>query len=216
VDTKELRTRAITQAANAGDPEVIKELTLLFSKFAETGDDSVIPADLVRITYPIAVKHGGRAEYDAVKAITVKPKTPSIGISAILALCSSKDLALAQETWDHVMTKVRDTDLIYYFIGLRKNPATRRFLTGKFRENYDVLMKRLEGNFGLQYLVQFAHESLSTRKDYEESKTFFADKDTSKYSMTLQQALDSVLAKATWIERSTDDIRTWLEAREKA
>ena len=60
----------------------------------------------------------------------------------------------------------------------------------------------------MQYLVQYSHESLSSKKDYEETKAFFdvrlpasfalviffADirhlqtKDTSKYKMTLQQS----------------------------
>lgn len=70
----ELRTRAITQAAQAGDAEcvyynlyifiytdclassVLKELKGRFDHYMKTGDDSKIPADLIRITFA-SVRH---------------------------------------------------------------------------------------------------------------------------------------------------------------
>jgi aminopeptidase 2 len=68
----------------------------------ETGDDSKIPADLQRVTFSVvcsstpplkrdrdlclplqAVRHGGRMEYEAVREIHDKPKTPTSRISAM-------------------------------------------------------------------------------------------------------------------------------------
>lgn len=46
---------------------VVKELRSRFAHFHETGDDSKIPADLQRVTYRIAVQHGGEKEYEAIK-----------------------------------------------------------------------------------------------------------------------------------------------------
>ncbi|KAI0792895.1 hypothetical protein C8Q75DRAFT_751852 [Abortiporus biennis] len=213
VDTKELRTRAVSAAVAAEDPEVIKELTSRFAEFLKTGDDSNIPPDLVRPTYIAAAKYGGKAEYDALKAIAIKPKTPSKGVSAMIAMGAVTDLALAEETFDHIMTKSRDQDVFYYFAGLGQNRKTRRFLAQKFKENYAALNKRLEGNFAMLYLVQYSFQSLCTKKDHDETAEFFKDKDTSKYRMALQQTLDSILAKDAWIQRSTDDVRSWLAAR---
>lgn len=131
VDDRELRTVAITQAVRAGDEayvhycisrryeltplldSVIAELTGRFKKAVETGDDSCIPPDLVRITYKTvsiystcvellrnscflqAVHNGGKSAYDKVVAIVQKPKNPSVGIAAMLAMGASTDLSLA-------------------------------------------------------------------------------------------------------------------------
>lgn len=101
-DTIQLRTLAISAAAAAKDPEyvepyqpshhelnfcsrysVIAELTSRFKHFQETGDDSKIPADLLRTTYINAVRNGGRAEYETVKKVYKKAPTPSAKISAM-------------------------------------------------------------------------------------------------------------------------------------
>ena len=71
------------------------------------------------------------------------------------------------------MTKSRDQDLFYYFVGLSMNPHTRHFLVKKFRQDYDAvrhkvllvqkyfltcpplqLYKRLADNFGINYLIR--------------------------------------------------------------
>lgn len=41
-----------------------------------------------------AIKVGGRKEYDAIKTITAKPKTPQMGIAGMRAMGASKDKAL--------------------------------------------------------------------------------------------------------------------------
>jgi aminopeptidase 2 len=41
------------------------------------------------------------------------------------------------------------------------------------------------------------------------------DKDTSKYDMVLAQCLDGIRARAKWNERSTGEVKAWLENRKK-
>ena len=45
--------------------------------------------------------------------------------------------ALAEETWEYIMTKSRDQDIFYFFSGLQSNPKTRHFLVEHFRKDYD-------------------------------------------------------------------------------
>jgi hypothetical protein len=47
---------------------------------------------------------------------------------------------------------------------------------------------------------QATFKDLTTLQDVKETEAFFADKDTSKYSLVLQQTLDSIRANAAWIE----------------
>ncbi|CAL1703777.1 unnamed protein product [Somion occarium] len=216
IDTKELRTKAIVQAANAEEKSVVEELRSRFNHFLKTGDDSRIPPDLQRITFKIGAQNGGQAEWEKFASIVNKPPTPSAAIAAILALTSFKEDKYIEQTFNFIDTKSRDQDLIYFFSGLRQNFKYRKYLSMKFKESYDAYVKRTEGNFSLQYIVQFSHDSLSTFEDYKETEKFFEGKDTSKYDMTLKQTLDSIRSKALWIERSTTDLVNWLEKKQKS
>jgi len=214
-DISLLRTEAITAAAESGDESVVKELQNRFAKFVETGDDSHIPPDLLKITYTIAVKYGGRKEYDVIKAIQEKPKTPSARMAAIRGMCYANDEALIQETWEYVMTKAKDQDWLYFFAGLSLNRETRRLLNKLFYENYEAIFAKFAGNATLKYLVQYGISGLSTEKDAKEVEAFFDGKDISRYNLVLAQSVDGIRAKAKWIENSTSDLQSWLEKWEK-
>jgi len=192
---------------------VIKELKSRFQHFKETGDDSKIPADLQRTIYSVAVKYGGREEYNKIVEVHDKPKTPSEKISAIRAMGATEDSALLDETTKFITNKSRDQDIIYFFGGLEGNFTARRKLTKYLQDEYDVLVKRFEGNFTLGYLVKYGTEFYSSKADHTAIEAWFKNKDTSKYNQSLAQALDSIRARSDYVERSTDDLRGWLEQR---
>jgi len=212
-DIRELRTLAIGQAAAGNEASVIKELTGRFAHYMKTGDDSNIPADLLRIVYGTAVREGGREEWEAVRSIARKPKNPASGVAAMSCMGSTRDIELAKATFQYMMTEARDQDVYYFFGGLQANIFTRRYLAEAFKENYDKLYKRLEGNYSMQILVKMSFDQLSSEKDYEDTAAFFKDKDTSKYDMALKQTLDAIASRAAWIKRSTADIQQWFEAK---
>ncbi|KAJ1310324.1 hypothetical protein OPQ81_007063 [Rhizoctonia solani] len=215
-DVRQLRTLAITQSATAQDETVIKELRSRFAHFHSTGDDSKIPADLQRVVYRIAVQHGGEEEHEAVKKIAENPPTPSSKIAAMLAMTYAQDKALVEKTLKYMDTSVKDQDIMYYFAGLSGNRASRRRVAEYFKENYDKLFKRFEGNFSLNYLVKYSFESFSTEQDAQDVEKFFKDKDSSKYNLALAQSLDSIRANAKWLERSQHDVAQWMAEWKKS
>ncbi|KAI0695406.1 peptidase family M1-domain-containing protein [Cerioporus squamosus] len=193
-DVQQLRTTAIEQAADADDPWVVDELRSRFDHLLKTGDDSKIPSDLTSITFKIAVRKG---------------------LSAMRAMGATQDLSLAEETFKFILEDARDQDTFYYAGGLMRNFATRRFLAEKFKEHLAAFEKRYAGAFTI--LIRWVETSfmgLASEKDYEETAAFFKDKDTSKYDMALNQALDSIKSRAAWVKRSTDELTKWLEQRE--
>ncbi|KAF9813474.1 hypothetical protein IEO21_05581 [Rhodonia placenta] len=212
-DDRALRILAIQHAASAEDASVIRELKARFSRFMETGDDSIIPPDLVGVIYMNAVRCGERKEWEAVKRIVQKPKNPAYGTSAMIAMGHTSHLELAEETFQCILNESRDQDLIFYLDGLSTNRKTRRFLATAFMRHYDEFAKRLEGNFSMRYLIFRVFQSLSSRRDHEEISNFFKEKDTSKYNMALKQTLDNIAAQAAWVERSTDDLLRWASRR---
>ncbi|KAG6885073.1 hypothetical protein C0993_006152 [Termitomyces sp. T159_Od127] len=154
VDTSLLRTCAISQASVAKDEGVIKELQTRFAHFMKTGDDSRIPADLQRVIFAAAVRHGGKAEFDAVVKIHDNAKTPTERIAAMQAMGSVEDPELVKETFGFISTKARDQDVVYFFRGLSGNPKARRLLAQYFKDEYDTLYKRFESTFTLKSLVE--------------------------------------------------------------
>lgn len=51
----------------------------------------------------------------------------------------SADPALTQETWEHLITKAKDQDFLYFFIGFSLNTHSRRILMKLFFDNYDTV-----------------------------------------------------------------------------
>jgi len=214
-DDRELRTLAISRAASALDPTVVDELKSRFAHFQETSEYTRIPSDLQRVIFMTAVRHGGRKEYESVKAVWRKPPTPSAKISALLALTASKDLEVAKDTFKFLLDEVPLQDWMYIFAGLGANPFTRRETAAFFKANYADIIKRFEGNFSLGYFIKYSFENLSTEADLAETDAFFKDKDISKFNLSLHQALDSIRANIAWLKRSKDDVEVWLGEFEK-
>jgi len=210
-NTNKLRTEAITIAAIRGDKEVIEELRSRFNHLVETGDDSRVPPDLEAITYKIAVEHGGREQWEFVKSINEAGKNPTSRIAAIRALGKTRDLNIAKETLHYMWTEAKDQDFPYFFLGLSGNVKTKRLLRSYLFENYDKIMERFAGNPLYQRLIKISIGGFSSEKDAQEIEEFFKDKDISRYNMVLAQSLDGIRARAKWIERSTAELKQWLE-----
>ncbi|CAE7223560.1 unnamed protein product [Rhizoctonia solani] len=211
-DVHELRTIAITQSAVSQDESVIHELRSRFDHFRATGDESKIPPDLRRIIYRIAVQHGGEEEY---KAIVEKPNSPTSKIAAMLAMTHTQDKDLIEKTLAYIETGVKDQDVMYYFSGFAANRASRRRAAEFFKQDYDKLARRFEGNYSFNRLVQYAFDSFSTDKDAQEAEEFFKDKDVSKFNMAYAQTLETIRANAKWLDRSRSDVAGWLSAWQK-
>lgn len=161
----------------------------------------------------MGVANGGRAEYNKMKEVLEHPKTPSTKTNAIFALTNVKDRELAEETWNYMMTNSRAGDWMYFAMGLRAFVPNRRFLWNKFKENYEAIYSKLDGNFVLKHFVSLSFGLLSSREDHADVAAFFQDKDTSKYRQVLDQGLERMLSKAEWIERDTADLEGWLAKR---
>ncbi|KAF9050721.1 leucyl aminopeptidase [Hymenopellis radicata] len=210
-DITRLRSCVVGEAAAAKDEGVIKELRARFDHFKSTGDESKIPAGLQRVIYGTAVKYGGREEYDSVKQLVESVRTPTSKLAAMIALGQTQDPALIQETFDYLLTSSRDQDFVYYLRGLSSNFQSRRQTAQFFRDNYAQIYKRFEQNSMLKYLVSGSFSGLSTQKDYDETKSFFQDKDVSKFNLSLAQTLDTIGARIAYLERSSDDLGGWLK-----
>ncbi|GAA5820392.1 hypothetical protein JCM11491_005473, partial [Sporobolomyces phaffii] len=211
-DTIELRSLAIATAAVTGDEAVLAEYKRRFGALLEKDDDSLIPSDLRSSIFAQSVRLGGEKEYTKILEVYRKPATPAHKLSAMSALCATEDPELLKKTFAMILSDdVKNQDIPYFFSGLRSNRVARRDLWTWFKANYDEVALRFKGNFTIGRLVSASFSGFSTEKDIKAAEAFFADKDRSAYQQGLNQAIDSVRAKAKWIERDTADVESWLK-----
>ena len=62
-------------------------------------------------------------------------------------------------------------------------------------------------------VVQIVTSNFSSKNAVDEIEAFFKDKSTKGFDQGLAQSLDSVRAKASWIERDGGEVRSWLSDR---
>ncbi|KAJ8084691.1 Aminopeptidase 2 mitochondrial [Marasmius tenuissimus] len=211
VDTKQLRTCAIENAASAGETSVIEELKSRFQSYMDTGNDSGIPPELHKATYSAAIKHGGTVEFNFTKKIYETSKSPTSKSAAIAALALVRNETLLAEVMEFARTGTRDQDVFLFFRGWRQNFEARLPAIAFFKEHYDEFYRRFADSYTFQSLVESSVAVLTTEKDLQETITFFEGKETSKCSLALAQSFDTVRGRIAYIKRSTDNLRDWLE-----
>ncbi|KAJ6558360.1 peptidase family M1-domain-containing protein [Mycena capillaripes] len=210
VDIVQLRKTAVQGAANGRDESVTQELRSRFAEYMKTGEDTMIPSNIKGIIFAAAARVGGREEFEALLNIIENSVNPADQDAAIATIGFTQDLSLVEELFSYILTKARDQDVASYFLGLEANPFSRRLLAQFFKDNYDIFSKRFATNSMLKYLVAASFRSLATQEDHDSTEEFFKDKDTSRYSMALAQALETIRDRIAYIERSRDDLSDWL------
>ncbi|KAJ7464112.1 leucyl aminopeptidase [Mycena latifolia] len=209
-DTAAVRTLAVKRAAEAGDPGVVAELQGRFAHFMETGDASKLHPNLVGTIYGVAVRLGGRQEYDRMWEILKTTKSPAEESQAAFAIAATEDPVLIAATLERLLRE-NDSNLDWLLAGLSSEPKSRRPLLQFFKDNFDTLQARFETG-GWEHYSQLPFRSLTTQEDYDDTVAFFKTKDTSKYTRSVDQTLETIHGNIKYIERSTAEIDAWFEA----
>ncbi|CAD6910574.1 unnamed protein product [Tilletia controversa] len=212
-EVRDLRATVVAVAVGADDGWAVGECKRRFAPILEGGEDSLVPNDLRQVVFYTVARLGGEAEYEALLKIYKEPATPNHKIAAMLALCAPTDEALLKRTIELLFSgDVKLQDWMYFFGGLAGNRVGRRMLWAETKERYEQLYQAFDGNYSLSRLIEYSFSSLTTKADLEDVQAFFKDKDVKKYSMGLQQGLDSVRANSQWLERDAADVEAWLKS----
>lgn len=100
------------QLSSSSRLSTLKEYKRRFGPLLEKNDESLIPSDLRTSIYALSVKNGGVAEYEKALSIYRDPPTPSHKLSAMAALCATKDKELLKRTFAFIRTdEVKNQDL---------------------------------------------------------------------------------------------------------
>jgi aminopeptidase 2 len=80
------------------------------------------------------------------------------------------------------------------------------------QENWDELARRLPAGLSmLGSMVTICTSSFASEKDKARVEKFFSERSTKGFEMGLAQSLESIQAKAAWLERDRSDVAKWVK-----
>ena len=133
--------------------------------------------------------------------------------SALRSLGRAKSPELIQRTLDFALSKdVKGQDIYLPLSALRTHPEGCDALWNWVKNNWEELERRLPPSLSmLSSVVTISTSSFTHREHIADIETFFKSKSTKGFDMSLSQSLDSISAKAAWLERDGEDVKSWLQ-----
>ena len=133
--------------------------------------------------------------------------------TALRSLGRAKDPELIKRTLALPLgDEVKEQDIYLPISSLRTHSAGITALWQWLQENWETIEKKLPPGLSmLGSVVQICTSSFTHTDQLEEIEKFFGSRSTKGFDQGLAQSLDSIRAKASWIERDRDDVATWLK-----
>lgn len=191
---------------------VVAEAKQKFNSYV-SGNTSAIHPNLRAAVFGIAIRHGGKTEFDAVKAEWHSTTSVDGRDLALRALGRINDTSLLPSFFDLLFTDVATQDMHTGAMALAVNPRTRPALWKYLQENFEAIREKLSKN--MVVLDRFLRLSLNKFNDLETEKeisTFFEGRDNRGYDRTLAIVKDTIVGRAGYKERDAKVILEWLSA----
>jgi len=132
--------------------------------------------------------------------------------SALRSLGRAKSPELIQRSLAMALSdEVKGQDIYLPISALRSHPEGCHALWAWVKDNWEELERRLPPSLSmLSSVVSITTSSFTHREHIQEIETFFKSKSTKGFDMALSQSIDAISAKAAWLERDSEDVKTWL------
>ncbi|KAF2109018.1 peptidase family M1-domain-containing protein [Lophiotrema nucula] len=199
-------------AGIAQDEKIVSSAFDMFNKFKK-GDKSAIHPNLRGSVYAIVLSNGGKEEYEVVLDQAIHATTSDERNTALRALGRAKSPELIKRTLDLSLSEhVKGQDIYLPISALRTHSDGIKALWSWVTNNWAELEKRLPPSLTMLSSVVAITTSSFTHKDQvKDIEAFFADKSTKGFDKALAQSIDAISAKAAWIERDSEDVKSWLK-----
>lgn len=184
-----------------------------FNLYSSGADKSAVHPNLRSAIYAIAIKHGGKAEYDSIKSEWSSTSSVDGKEIALRALARIQDMSLLDDYLELLFTKVATQDVHTGAVGLSANPKTRAQLWKYIQNNFDSLKERLSANMVVfDRFLKMSLNKFNDRDTEAEIKKFFEGRDNRGYDRTLGIVSDTIIGRAAYKERDAKVIKEWLSA----
>jgi aminopeptidase 2 len=109
--------------------------------------------------------------------------------------------------------EVKDQDIYLPLGNLRTHTTGIEALWKWLQSNWSEIERRLPAGLSmLGSVVQVCTSSFTKQGQIESVQRFFSQRSTKGFDQGLAQSLDSIRAKASWLDRDRDDVSAWLKA----
>lgn len=154
-----------------------------------------------------------KLQYDVIINEFLHAATSDERNSALRSLGRAKSPELIQRSLDFALSKdVKGQDIYLPVSSLRSHPEGCNALWQWVKDNWEELERRLPPSLSmLSSVVSIATSSFTHREHIKDIEAFFKDKSTKGFDMSLSQSIDAITAKAAWLERDSEDVKTWLK-----
>jgi aminopeptidase 2 len=154
------------------------------------------------------------SQYDAILNIYRTSKNSDEKNTALRSLGRAKDPELIKQTLSLPLGKeVKEQDIYLPVSALRTHPEGIKALYTWMTDNWEEIAKKLPAGLSmLGSMVTICTSSFTNMEDHARVEKFFSDKSTKGFAMGLAQSLESIQAKAAWLERDRDDVAGWVKA----
>ncbi|KAI9676270.1 MAG: Aminopeptidase 2 mitochondrial [Trizodia sp. TS-e1964] len=183
----------------------------MFGKFAG-GDRSAIHPNIRASVYGIVLQNGGEKEYDIILNESRTANTSDERNTAMRSLGRARDPKLIQRTLAMPLTdEVKGQDVHLPLGSLRTHGPGIEALWNWLQQNWaQIEIKLPHGLTMLSSVVQICTASFTSQAKVDEITEFFKKHSTKGFDQGLAQSLDSIKAKALWVEKDRSDVSEWL------
>ncbi|KAI0533567.1 peptidase family M1-domain-containing protein [Xylaria digitata] len=199
-------------AGMAGDTGIIAAAKDMFTKY-KAGDKSAIHPNIRGSVFGMALKYGGKEEYDDILSIFRASTNTDERNTVLRCLGRAKDPELIQRTLDFSLSdEVKSQDVYLPTSGLRSHAEGIEALFSWLTEKWPEIYKRLSGNPPiLGSMVTICTSSFAKPEQLEKVEQFFKDIDTKSFVQPLAQSKDAIRSKISWLQRDRDNVATWVK-----
>ncbi|SPQ18710.1 e6161c0a-8b7d-450a-8963-9931011f78fc [Thermothielavioides terrestris] len=199
-------------AGLSGDQTIITAAKDMFKKFM-AGDRTAIHPNIRGSVFSMALKYGGKEEYDAVLNFYRTSTNSDERNTALRCLGRAKDPELIKRTLDLLFSgEIKDQDIYMPTSGLRSHPEGIEALFTWMTENWEELIKKLPPALSmLGTMVTILTSSFTKKEQLARVEKFFEGKNTNGFDQSLAQSLDAIRSKISWVERDRADVGAWLK-----
>ncbi|KAK0363073.1 Aminopeptidase 2 mitochondrial [Friedmanniomyces endolithicus] len=199
-------------AASAGDEKTKSAAFDMFDKFVK-GDRQAIHPNIRGAVYSVVLQYGGEKEYDAILKEYETAKNADERNTALRSVGRAKDPKLIQRSLAYSLSKeVKDQDIYLPLAGLRAHKEGIEAFWTWMKANWATLKKKLPPSLTMMgSVVAMGTSGFTSEAQRADVEKFFKEVGTKGFERNLAQSLDSIEAKAGWLERDAKDVEEWLK-----
>ncbi|CAB4254943.1 metallo-aminopeptidase [Maudiozyma barnettii] len=212
--TQSLKVSLFGAACAAREPQMEKIAIDMFNKYVE-GDKSAIPALIKPIVFNTAARIGGKDNYEKIYQLYLNPVSSDEKLAALRTLGRFEDIELINRTLSYLMDDkgtILNQDIHIPMHGLRGDVNGISALWGWTQDNWEKLSTKLPPGLSmLGSIVSISTSGFTSFDKIEEIKQFYENKSTKGFDQGLAQSLDTIKAKAQWVERDRNVVLQYLK-----